>query len=125
MKLLRLALAFAALALLTVPGYAVFQSGTKLLTGFPATGRITIDNGGPLFTVLPSSAGTLTLNGATPVTVGATGIDSGSVVIFTLKSVNAGTVGAYPAIQTITPGTGFTVAGTAGDLGIYNWVILG
>lgn len=68
-------------------------------------------------------AGTVVLNGATPVAAGNTSITAGSVVVFTLKTVG-GTVGAYPAIQTITPATGFTVAGTAGDTSTYNYAIL-
>lgn len=68
-------------------------------------------------------AGTVTLNGATPVSVSNTSITAGSVVIFTLKTVG-GTVGAYPAIQTITPSTGFDVAGTAGDTSVYNYAVI-
>lgn len=68
-------------------------------------------------------AGTVTLNGATPVVVGNTSITAGSVVIFTLKTVG-GTVGAYPAIQTITPATGFTVQGTAADTSVYNYAVI-
>lgn len=68
-------------------------------------------------------AGTVTLNGVTPVAVGNTSITANSIVIFTLKTVG-GTVGAYPAIQTITPTTGFTVAGTALDTSVYNYAVL-
>lgn len=68
-------------------------------------------------------AGTVTLNGATPVSVANTSITAGSVVTFTLKTVG-GTVGAYPAIQTITPGVGFDVAGTALDTSVYNYAIV-
>jgi hypothetical protein len=71
----------------------------------------------------PITVGTVTLNGATPVTVANAAVDAGSLVIFTLKTVG-GTVGAYPAIQTITPATGFTVAGTALDTSVYNYAIL-
>ncbi len=67
--------------------------------------------------------GTVTVNGATPVTVSNTNITANSLVIFTLKTVG-GTVGAYPAIQTITATTGFTVAATASDTSIYNYLIL-
>ena len=95
-----------------------------ILTGFPTTGQILIDNFGPIDTVIPEEAGTGTLNGAAPVTVANAGVTTGSIVLFTLKTVG-GSVGAVPAIQTITPGTGFTVAGTAGDTSTYNYVILG
>ncbi len=64
--------------------------------------------------------GTVTLNGATPVTVANAFITANSNVNFTLKTVG-GTVGAVPAIQTITPSTGFTVAGTALDTSVYNY----
>lgn len=69
-----------------------------------------------------STNGTVTLNGATPVTVANTAITADSVVNFTLKTPG-GTVGAYPSIKTITPGVGFTVAGTALDTSIYNYSI--
>lgn len=74
-------------------------------------------------TVANGKAGTVTLNGATPVSVANTSITAGSTVIFTLKTVG-GTVGAYPAIQTITPGVGFDVAGTALDTSVYNYAIV-
>jgi hypothetical protein len=68
------------------------------------------------------TGGTVTLNGATPVTVTDNNVTANSQITFTLKTVG-GTVGAYPAIQTITPGTGFTVAGTALDTSVYNYLI--
>ena len=66
---------------------------------------------------------TFTCNGASAVTVAAPEITADSIVIPTLKTVG-GTVGALPAVKTITPGTGFTIAGTASDTSIYNFVIL-
>jgi len=101
------------------------QSGQKKLTGWPVAGQLRIGNKGPQIVFLPQASGTVTLNGATGVAVADAGLSAGSIVLFTLKSVNAGTVGAYPNLVTVTPGTGFTVAGTAGDTGIYNWVRLG
>jgi len=68
--------------------------------------------------------GTVTLNGATPVTVTNANVQRNSNIIFTLKTVG-GTVGAVPSIKTITSGTGFTVAGTAADTSTYNYVIFG
>jgi hypothetical protein len=68
--------------------------------------------------------GTVVLNGATPVTVVDPNTRLNSIIFFTLNTVG-GTVGAVPSIKTITPGTGFTVAGTAGDTSVYNYVILG
>lgn len=67
--------------------------------------------------------GTVTLNGATPVNVSNAYVTANSSITFTLKTVG-GTVGAAPAIQTITPGTGFTVQGTALDTSVYNYTIL-
>jgi hypothetical protein len=100
------------------------QSGQKILSGFPSTGLIPVDNGGPQAASLAVAATTVTLNGATPVTVADTGMTSGSIILFTLKTVG-GTVGAYPAVQTITAKTGYTVAGTAGDTSTYNAVRIG
>jgi hypothetical protein len=79
---------------------------------------------GAFSTLAVGQAGTFTLNGATPVTVAAPGVTANSQVLITLKSANSGTVGAQPHVETITPGTGFTVEGTASDTGIYNYAIL-
>lgn len=69
--------------------------------------------------------GTFVLNGVTPVTVADANVSSvASVITISLNTVG-GTVGAIPAIQTITSGTGFTVAGTALDTSIYNYKIEG
>lgn len=65
-------------------------------------------------------SGTFTANGASAVTVTEPNLTANSVVIFTLKTVG-GTVGAYPAIKTVTVGTGFTVACTASDTSVYNY----
>ena len=100
------------------------QAGQQFLKGFPSSGLLSIDNGGPENTALPVKASTVTLNGATPVTVSDTGVTAGSIILFTLKTVG-GTVGAIPVVETITPGTGYTVEGTAGDTSTYNWVRIG
>lgn len=68
--------------------------------------------------------GTFTCNQTTPVTVAAPYVDANSLILVTLKTVG-GTVGATPAVKTITPGTGFTIAGTASDTSIYNYGIIG
>lgn len=68
--------------------------------------------------------GTVTLNGTNAITVAAPQVTPNSDVNFTLKTVG-GTVGAAPAIQTITVGVGFTVSGTAGDTSTYNYSITG
>ncbi len=69
-----------------------------------------------------TSVGTFTANGTTPVTVAFAGITANSLVLITLKTVG-GTVGAVPAIKTITPTTGFTVAATAGDTSTYSFLV--
>lgn len=73
---------------------------------------------------LTFTGGTFTANGATAVTVVEPTITANSVVVITLKTVG-GTVGAIPAIKTITAGTGFTVAGTASDTSVYNYLVIG
>lgn len=125
MKLRHLGLAALALLATAAAAYAGFQTGTLKLTGWPSTGRLTIDNGGPRITVLPTAAGTLTLNGATPVTVANANVDAGSIIVFTLKTVGGTVSPSAPNVLTITAGTGFTVGGTASDTSVYNYVILG
>jgi hypothetical protein len=71
-----------------------------------------------------AQAGTFTATGATPVTVADPNVTANSAIIITLKTVG-GTVGAAPAVKTITPGTGFTVAATAGDDSVYNYAVFG
>lgn len=75
------------------------------------------------FTELYGSNGVFTANGATPVTVANVNVTANSVIIITLKTAG-GTVGAYPAIKTITAGTGFTVGATASDSSVYNYRII-
>lgn len=79
---------------------------------------------GPIDNDLPTMHGTVTLNGTTPVTVANTVITTGSVIVFTLKTVG-GTVGAAPVVDTITAGTGFTVKGTAADTSVYSYRVFG
>lgn len=66
---------------------------------------------------------TFTCNGTSAVTVVAPEVTASSQVLVTLKTVG-GTVGAVPAVKTITPGTGFTIAGTASDTSVYNVVVI-
>jgi hypothetical protein len=70
-----------------------------------------------------AKTGTFIANGATQVTVVNANVTANSVMIATLKTVG-GTVGAVPAVKTITPGTGFNIAATASDTSTYNYVIL-
>jgi|SRR5580700_478758 hypothetical protein len=67
--------------------------------------------------------GTFVANGVTPVTVADSRLTANSVIIVTLKTVG-GTVGAIPAPKTVTPGTGFTIAGTVSDSSTYNYFIV-
>lgn len=67
--------------------------------------------------------GTFVANGVTPVVVAAPKVTANSTILITLKTPG-GTVGALPAIQTITPGTGFTVEGTALDTSTYNYLVI-
>lgn len=67
--------------------------------------------------------GTFVCNGATPVTVNNTNVAISDAIIISLNTVG-GTVGAVPAIKTITAATGFTVAGTASDTSTYNYAII-
>jgi len=69
------------------------------------------------------STGTFTCDGTTPVVVANTLMNSERFVLVSLKTA-AGTVGAIPAVKTITAGTGFTIAGTASDTSVYNYAIV-
>lgn len=80
--------------------------------------------GGPQRQQFRMTSGTFTANGATAVTVAAPNVTANSQILISLNTVG-GTVGAIPAVKTITPGTGFTVAGTAGDASVYNFLIIG
>lgn len=69
--------------------------------------------------------GTYVNNGATPVTVVDANVTAGSIISFTLKTVGGTVSASAPNIKTITPGTGFTVAGLASDTSTYNYEIRG
>lgn len=72
-----------------------------------------------------AGSGTFIANGVTPVTVANTSVTANSQVLVTLKTVG-GTVGtSAPNVRTITPGTGFTIAGIASDTSTYNYAIIG
>lgn len=63
--------------------------------------------------------GTVTVNGSTPVSLGATNYQAGDVVLFALLTVG-GTVGQLPHIVTTAAGAA-TLAATASDTSIYNY----
>ena len=103
------------------------QSGAKNfnLINSGKISRLQQDNGGPLIGGVLVQGGTLTLNGATPVTVVDAGVTANSVIILTLKTVGGTVSPTCPNVLTITPGTGFTVGGAAADVSQYNWVRIG
>jgi len=98
-------------------------SGQLLVSPVAVGGTIRFDAGSTV-SGIPANGGTVTLNGATAVTVANANVTANSIIDFSLKTVG-GTVGAAPVLQTVTPGTGFTVLGTASDVSIYNYLILG
>ncbi len=69
--------------------------------------------------------GTYVNNGSTPVTVTDANVTAGSIISFTLKTVGGTVSASAPNVKTITPGTGFTVAGLASDTSTYNYEIRG
>lgn len=98
------------------------QSGQK----FPSLNSIKAipgDTGAAVVASVLVSFGTVTLNGVTPVTVANPAVTANSIIIFTLKTVG-GTVSSAD-LETVTPGTGFTVQGSASDTSTYSYVILG
>jgi len=111
---------------LQVTGTSTFTGAITATAGVTAAADLTMSAAAKTL-VLKQGAngktGTVTLNGATPVTVSNTSITANSGVVFTLKTVG-GTVGAVPSIKTITPSTGFTVAGTASDTSVYNYHVI-
>lgn len=98
--------------------------GQKKAT-WPASGQIQINNGGAVNTFLAQAAGTVVMNGATPVAVVDAGVTASSIILLTLKTVGGTVSPTLPNVVTITPGTGFSVAGVALDTSTYNWVRIG
>lgn len=109
----------ALLALLVAPDFAFADNltpATSILFAAPNAG-IVLKQGSNGF------VGTFTAIGTSAVTVANTNVAVADAIVISLKTVG-GTVGAIPAIQTITAGTGFTVAGTAADTSTYNYAII-
>jgi hypothetical protein len=126
MKFLRYFLSLAAAVVIAgVCGFAVAQGGMVRLTTFGAQTNLT-GLGYPCTTscYVTLTSGTFTINGATPVTVANPLVTANSVVMFGLKTVGGTVSPNMPAVLTVTPGTGFTVGGTAADSSVYNYVIL-
>lgn len=101
----------------------VATTGQILTSPVVVTGSLRFD-GGPQVSGVLASGGTFVANGATAVTVADANVTVNSIILVTLKTVG-GTVGALPVPQTVTPGTGFTIAGTASDTSTYNYIVLG
>lgn len=111
----------------------VAPPGALLLTQEVALYQNTNTQASPTWAPLTATAaqlaallppGTFTINGTSPVTVTDAAITANSQILITLKTVG-GTVGAIPHVETITPGTGFTVVGTASDTSTYNYTVIG
>lgn len=107
----------------TVSGITAVPPGStaEFLVTYTAASTITMVGGAS--GLILANSGTFTANGASAVTVSNTAVTATSQILITLKTVG-GTVGAMPAVKTITAGTGFTVAGTASDTSVYNYLIL-
>lgn len=96
-------------------------------TGLGALGAIPLVPGGygtPTQPFLIAAIGSFIANSTSSVTVADAGVTANSIIIPTLGTVG-GTVGAIPAVKTITPGTGFTIAASASDTSTYNYLRLG
>lgn len=99
----------------------IAPSGAQLVT--PVSGYVEIA-GGPQKQQYRVTAGQFVCNGASAVTVAAPSVTLTSTISISL-SVVGGTVGAQPVLKTLTPGVGFTVAGSASDTSTYNWQVEG
>lgn len=69
-------------------------------------------------------SGTVTLTGATPVVVANVNVTANSVIAIGLKTVGGTVSPTAPNLITVTPGTGFTIAGVALDTSVYNYTII-
>jgi hypothetical protein len=107
----------------TLTGASVIpaNSWATYLVSYSAAGAVTIQCVAQGY--FPN-AGTFVANGVTPVTIANAAVTASSNISITLKTVG-GTVGAIPHVETTTPGTGFTVIGTASDSSTYNYEIRG
>lgn len=111
----------------TPDGSATLASVLKLGNDKVAThtGDVKITTAGKGYFVQSGAnakAGTLVANGSTGVTVSTTALTANSTVTFGLKTVGGTTAPVY--MDTVNPGTGFTIKSTAGNTSTYNWVIV-
>lgn len=100
-------------------GVGASTLGALSTVGFSIGGQ-----GSALSNQLNIGYGTWTCNGATGVDVVDPNITETSVILIGLLTVG-GTVGAIPAVQTKTAGTGFNVKGTASDTSVYAYIRIG
>ena len=96
-----------------------FQNGTNEIPMSPGSVGVVAQ------TFVQAWLGQFTANGATPVTVADAGVTANSIIIPTLKTVGGTVSPNLPNVLTITPGTGFTIGGTASDSSVYNYVRFG
>ena len=104
----------------------IMKGASTALAAFDISGNLRFDAAAAGITLKQGAngrVGTFTANGTTPVTVSNTSVAISDAIIISLNAVG-GTVGATPAIKTITAGAGFTVAGTASDTSVYNYAII-
>lgn len=111
---------------LLAAGFAFAQTvpGALVVTALSGNYSLGINTRGPQSAVVPLTVSTFTCNGATPVSVSQAKVTAGSIILPTLKTVG-GTVGAVPAVQSLTAGTGFNVKCTASDTSVYTYFVLG
>jgi hypothetical protein len=95
------------------------ESGLYVRDGIETSGGIV---GGAGVSVGTVRRGTLTCTAGGTISVSNTNVASTSDITFTLKTPG-GTISTVPSMQTITPGTGFTVLCGAADLSVYNYAI--
>lgn len=118
----RIALAAAGLVLLAGAALAQLAPGAIKITSLVGGFALDIITSGPMAAKLPLNGGTFTC-ASSAATIANTNVDSGSLIVMTLKTVG-GTVAA-PFVATITPGTGFTATCGGSDTSTYNYLIIG
>jgi hypothetical protein len=102
----------------------MFPSGQKLLSNVATAFQFLVATAGPQATAVAAQGGIFTLTEDTPLDVADTAVTADSLILIGLKTVG-GTVGAVPAVQSLTAGTGFNVTGTSGDTSVYTYLIIG
>jgi hypothetical protein len=103
---------------------SVFPSGQTFLTNVATYFQFLVNAETPQVAALAAQGGTFTLTEDTPLAVADTAVTADSLILIGLKTVG-GTVGALPAVQSLTAGTGFSIKGTSGDTSVYTYLILG